>query len=500
MAASVSTSSSKLDPKNGVLISEDTYTNPITNIPPSYDLNISTKKKRTASDIFTILCAGFALISDGYQNNVMSILNLVFQKLYPETYTKSLKTQVSNSVLVGMVIGQIIVGLTCDYYGRKFAFVATTLFIVIGSILATASHGSTTLGMFWMIIVSRGIIGFGAGGEYPTSSASASEAANESISSKHRGGVFIMVTNFPLSLGGPFALIIFLIVFSATGGVNVTLWRVMFGLGIIWPLSVFFFRLKMKTSKLYAKGAIRKQYVPYILTFKFYWVRLLGTCGAWFLYDVVAFANGIFSATIISTALKTTDIKRVAEWTLLLNIISLPGVFIGAILVDKIGRKYTMMLGFTGYIIFGLIIGIAFNKIVKIVPLFIIFYGVFMSFGNMGPGDCLGLSASESYATAVRGTCYGLSAAIGKVGSVVGTYVFQIVLDRLGKGWTFIICAICGLSGVLIAYLCIPHLLDEDLGAEDARFEKYLRENGWEGRFGDEEVEKTTIEEIDKSV
>jgi hypothetical protein len=30
-----------------------------------------TKKKQSISDIFTIICAGFALISDGYQNNLM---------------------------------------------------------------------------------------------------------------------------------------------------------------------------------------------------------------------------------------------------------------------------------------------------------------------------------------------------------------------------------------------------------------------------------------------
>lgn len=39
--------------------------------------------------------------------------------------------------------------------------VFTTLMIVLGGILATASHGVTIEGMFWMLTVSRGIIGFG---------------------------------------------------------------------------------------------------------------------------------------------------------------------------------------------------------------------------------------------------------------------------------------------------------------------------------------------------
>jgi hypothetical protein len=55
------------------------------------------------------------------------------------------------------------------------------------------------------------------------------------------------------------------------------------------------------------------------------------------------------------------------------------------------------------------------------------------SFGNLGPGDMLGLVSAESYATAVRGTCYGLSAAIGKTGAAVGTQAFTPIQTHLGK-------------------------------------------------------------------
>lgn len=84
--------------------------------------------------------------------------------------------------------------------------------------------------------------------------------------------------------------------------------------------------------------------------------------------------------------------------------------------------------------VFGLIIGCAYNQITKIVPLFVIFYGLMLSSGNLGPGDMLGLLSSESYATAVRGTCYGISAALGKTGAAVGTEVFTPIQTSLGKG------------------------------------------------------------------
>ena len=355
------------------------------------------------------------------------MVNVVLKKQYPKDYTSYYSTGVSNALTVGEILGQITIGLTCDYLGRKVAIVLTTLCIVVGGILATGSSGHPVTNMFWMLTVCRGIVGFGTGGEYPASSTSASEAANERTQ-KQRGPIFIMVTNLPLSFGGPFAVAIFLIVLKAAGSNHLsTVWRVCFAIGVIWPLSVFYFRIKMLNSVLYRRGAIKRR-VPYALVLRFYWKRLIGTCGAWFLYDFVTFPNGVFSGVLISSLTKGSKdtILSTGEWQLLLGALALPGVFIGAWLCNIIGRKNTMMLGFAGYIVFGLIIGCAYDQLSKIVPLFVVFYGLLSSSGNLGPGNMLGLLSSESYATAVRGTCYGISAAIGKTVSIGG----QVELSR----------------------------------------------------------------------
>ncbi|PWY64790.1 MFS general substrate transporter [Aspergillus sclerotioniger CBS 115572] len=443
-------------------------------------------KRQSLSDYLTIVASGFAMISDGYQNNLMTMANVLLKAEYPKQYVSAVSTRVSNALLVGEIIGQIVIGLTCDYIGRKAAMVFTTLMIVVGGILATASHGITIEGMFWMLTVSRGIIGFGTGGEYPASSVSASETAND-LALEKRGPAFIMVTNFPLSFGGPFAVLVFLIVFSACHQSHYsTVWRVCFGIGCIWPLSVFYFRWRMLNSALYRRGAIKKQ-VPYGLVIRYYWKSLIGTCGAWFLYDFVTFPNGVFSATIISSVVKDSSILRTAEWQLLLGAISLPGVFLGAILCNKLGRKNIMMLGFGGYLIFGLIIGCAYDKITKIIPLFVVFYGLMQSSGNFGPGNMLGLLSSELYATGVRGTCYGLSAAVGKAGGAIGTQAFTPIENNLGKRWTFIIAAICGIVGILVTYFFVEDIDGGDLRVRDERFREFLRAKGWKGDMGDGE-------------
>lgn len=93
----------------------------------------------------------------------MTMTNVLLKREYPNEYTPEVSTRVSNSLLVGAILGQITIGLTCDLLGRKAAIVITTLLIVVGGILATASHGVTIDGMFWMLTVSRGIVGFGVG-------------------------------------------------------------------------------------------------------------------------------------------------------------------------------------------------------------------------------------------------------------------------------------------------------------------------------------------------
>ncbi|KAK4077432.1 uncharacterized protein Triagg1_3764 [Trichoderma aggressivum f. europaeum] len=455
----------------------------------------ASKKRQSLSDIFTIIAAGAALISDGYQNNLMTMSNVLFKKEYPAQYTSTVSTRVSNSLLVGAVLGQVTIGLTCDYLGRKTAIVATTLLIVIGGILATAAHGVTIDGMFWMLTVARGIVGFGVGGEYPAASTSSSEAANERTLDK-RGPIFILVTNLPLSFGGPLAVSIFLIVLSAAGENHLsTVWRVCFGIGILLPLSVFYFRFKMLNSKLYRKSAIQRN-VPYGLAIRYYWKTLIGTCGAWFLYDFVTFPNGVFSGTILSSVVDTNDtLRSTAEWQLLLGAIALPGVFLGAFLCDRLGRRNTMMLGFSGYLVFGLIIGCSYDKITKITPLFVVMYGAMQSSGNMGPGDMLGLLSAESYATSVRGSFYGLSAALGKSGAAIGTQAFTPIQNNLGKRWTFIIAAICGVVGVLVTYFFVPNVTGEDLAIQDEKFKAYLLEHGWSGEMGVSDEKEQVVEE-----
>ncbi len=115
-------------------------------------------------------------------------------------YTSHYATQLANALTVGTILGQFGIGFLCDYKGRKWGIVLSTVLLVAGIVLATAAHGAngSLTGFFWFFTVARGMTGLGLGGEYPSCSTSAAEAANSRFP-KWRGPVFVMVTNFFLS-------------------------------------------------------------------------------------------------------------------------------------------------------------------------------------------------------------------------------------------------------------------------------------------------------------
>ena len=119
------------------------------------------------SSILTVIVGGLALFSDGYNAQVIGYMNPIFEVLYPNTFTAGIKTRLSNAYLIGEIFGMLFFGWAIDKLGRRSGIIGATGFLILGVILATAAHGTTETGVFWMMIIGRGVAGFGAGGELP---------------------------------------------------------------------------------------------------------------------------------------------------------------------------------------------------------------------------------------------------------------------------------------------------------------------------------------------
>ncbi|KAJ5907294.1 uncharacterized protein N7473_004210 [Penicillium subrubescens] len=440
-------------------------------------------KKR--SGILNVVIAGLALFSDGYNAQIIGYMEPLFSVLYKDGMSSTIKARLSNSYLIGEIFGMLFFGVLIDRIGRRTGVITATAFLVLGVVLATAAHGNTQLGMFWMMIVARGIAGFGAGGEYPVCATSATEAADETAQLRQRRGFLVAVTtDFAVDLGFVAAGLVALIVLACYHQQNSEgVWRVSFGLGFILPVAVCFFRVRMINSTQYRKHAIKSNY-PYWLVLRRYWKPMLGTSLAWFCYDFVTYPFGLFSSTIVEQLNpNNTTVQNIGYGTVI-NSFYLPGCLLGGWLMDRIGRKQTMTLGFMLWAIWGFILGGALHPIQSVFPLFVVMYGIFQALGEMGPGVATFLCAAESFPTPLRGHFLGFAAAVGKAGASIGTQVFTPIQNSFestekGQQAVFLIGAAFTVVGGLIAWFLIPDM-SRELETEDARFKAYLQENGYD--------------------
>lgn len=329
----------------------------------------------------------------------------------------------------------------------------------------------------------------------PVSGAGAAEATDESHQyRKHRGFMFAMLADLSSSLGyvwgGLVPLLLLLCVGQEVEKYDIV-WRTSFALGLVPPLVIFWFRLKMAVSTAYRKSALRKQRTPYLLALKRYYRPLIGCATTWFLYNWISIPFGIFSSTIISRVNVGDSMVRTFGWGTVINCFYIPGPFLGGYLSDKIGRRKTMALGFGMQAVLGFILGGAIYPIQNIFPLFVVIYGLFLTLGEVGPGSTVVLTASECFPTSIRGQMMGFVAAWSKAGAAIGTQVFTAILSAYatdpskGDQVAFLVGSGFAVIGALVALFVIPDV-SRKLEDDDRDWKAYLADHGWEGSWGDE--------------
>lgn len=314
------------DSKGGQLVDEYTTDNGDTQEAQTSDVQAAALERISrVSSIISVLVGGLALFSDGYNAQVVGYMNLVMTQLYPNEFTTAIKTRLSNAFLIGEIFGMLFFGWAIDKLGRRTGIVWATGFMILGILLTTASHGSTNMGMFWMMIIGRGVAGFGAGGEfqapvkllspicqkyllqheltscqtgeYPTCATTSTEAADETLYLRRRRGILNAVaTDFAIDLGFVVVGAIVLIILAAYHNhLGDGVWRISFGLGFILPAGLLFFRLRLINSTQYRKHSM-KGTIPYDIIIKRYLKPMIGMSVAWFMYDFVVRIHHWWSA------------------------------------------------------------------------------------------------------------------------------------------------------------------------------------------------------------
>ncbi|OBA22756.1 MFS general substrate transporter [Metschnikowia bicuspidata var. bicuspidata NRRL YB-4993] len=471
-----------------------------TSFHPEQEIDENGEVKRVqAKNLWPAFVSGAGLFSDGYVNNSISTVTTCLAITYGDQYTESNAiSNISAIAFAGTVIGQLTFGYISDHVARKGGMLIANLLLIFFTLLcAVATWGKTPEGLFAALTTFRFFLGIAIGAEYPTSSVIASEFANQ-LPPGHRNRYFCWFTNFTIDAGfvvSAFVPLVLLWIFSEDHLSPV--WRLTVALGVFPPLALFFMRRKMKNSDSYEKLNMKSvKKFPFWLVFKFYWFRLAVVSTIWFVYDFSVYSFGLYSSFILTQILPGDDIYKAWGWNVVFNLFYIPGSFLGGFSTDFLGPRLTLFIGLAcqGVIGMGMTAGYAHLK--NHIGAFVVVYGIFITLGEFGAGNNVGVLASKTSATPIRGQYYGIAAAIGKVGAFVGTYIFPIIIKNNGgydsdRGITtafYISSGLSFFSAFLALFLC-PSIGQDSIDKEDKAFVEYLRANDYDiSQMGNGEV------------
>jgi MFS family permease len=307
---------------------------------------------------------------------------------------------------------------------------------------------------------------------------------------------FILFTNTMIDWGFVIgAFVPYVVAAACHNGHFGTIWRTSLGIGVVFPLVLLVMRLRLKEPEEFTRNSMKYAKTPYLLVLRFYGARLFVVSLIWFIYDFSTYSFGIYSSTILANIFdsSTAPLTTIFGWNTVINLFYIPGTMLGAPLSDKLGPRYALALGVTLQGIVGFIMAGCYGSLSKpsVVGAFAVVYGIFLSLGELGPGNNIGLIAAKTCATGVRGRYYGIAAAVGKIGAFVGTWVFPYIVaaggesEKLSAQYPFYVSSAGCILSAALALFFLPHIGQDTITLEDARFRVYLEKHGYDTRqFG----------------
>ncbi|KAK3303272.1 major facilitator superfamily domain-containing protein [Chaetomium strumarium] len=445
--------------------------------------------------LVAVMACGAGLFSDGYINNVIGSVVTILALEYGDVWkTSNAKHYLGDIAFVGTVVGQLVFGYLSDKWSRMNSLILSTVILLIFTALSAGSyyHGDA-VGMFNMMTAWRFFVGIGIGGEYPAGSVGAAESTSQ-MKSGTRNAWFIIFTNTMIDWGFVFGAFVPYVVAAACQNQHLsTIWRTSLGIGAVFPAVLLVLRFFVgKEPEDFQKHSMKHAKTPYGLVLRFYGFRLFIVSLIWFIYDFSAYSFGIYSSTILANIFDqaTAPLTTVFGWNTVINLFYIPGTMLGAPVSDFLGPRYALAGGVTLQAVVGFIMAGLYNRLAQpsMVGAFAVVYGIFLSLGELGPGNNIGLIAAKTCATGVRGQYYGIAAAMGKIGAFIGTWVFPYIVAAGGGSETlsaqypfWVSSSLCVLSAVLVL-VGLPQIGQDTIALEDAKFREYLEKNGYDTR------------------
>jgi PHS family inorganic phosphate transporter-like MFS transporter len=434
-----------------------------------------------------MLISGMGFFTDAYDLFIIGVvMSILKDEWHPSATAVGL---VTSTALLAAAFGAIIFGRVADMLGRKRIYGYEVLVLAVGAVASACSPD------IWWLIGFRIILGIGIGGDYPVSATLMSEFAGK----KNRGMMVSLV--FAMQAAGLIVGPLFAAALLKSGISHDLTWRLLLAFGAVPAMAVFWARRHMAESPRFllatgqheeahaasghvlgeGHGAARDGKPPKNASFaegfvaltrrRDFRVRLIGASAAWFLMDFAYYGNTVSSPLVIhAVAPNDSLITQTLTQLAIFAIAAVPGYFVAAAMMDRIGRKTIQILGFSmmavSFAAIALIPGIE-----RLIYPFLIVYGISYFFTEFGPNATTFVYPAELFPVEGRTTGHGIAAAAGKVGGFFGVFSFPILLNAGGLFAAESVAAFVSVLGILTTVFMLPETNGkslEELSAVDA--------------------------------
>ncbi|HUG56087.1 MAG TPA: MFS transporter [Candidatus Limnocylindrales bacterium] len=356
---------------------------------------------------------------------------------------------VASAGFVGMFLGAALSGRLADRYGRKTIFQVTLIIFSFGSLLSAFAPTFETL------LLARVVAGFGLGGELPVVATLVSEFSPKRV----RGRMIVLLESF-WAYGTIAAGLIAVFLMPFFESVGITGWRGAFLVGALPALYVAYLRRALPESPrfLVSRGrhaeadavvrrveregggaiitvaapepppAVRKATLGDLWS-PAYARRTLMLWVLWF--GIVFTFYGIFLWIPSILAERGLTDVRSNQFFFLSTLAQIPGYFSAAWLVERWGRKPTLVTYLLGTAASALLFGTSGTGTDAFI------YASLLSFFNLGAWGVVYTLSPEMYPTAIRASGAGTAASVGRIGGIIGPFVTPVLVVSIGQAGVF---------------------------------------------------------------
>ena len=186
---------------------------------------------------------------------------------------------------------------------------------------------------------------------------------------------------------------------------------------------------------------------------------LLGTAGAWFLFDYAYYGNTLSLPAILKEVDATASLETKLVWSLgMFVIFAVPGYLLAVKRMDRIGHRRLQFIGFSVMAACFVVLAAVPQFTQQVAP-FLAILGLSYFFIQFGPNMTTFVLPSEVFPVSMRTTGHGVAAGIGKLGAFVGVFLVPVLQDHIGlRG----LLAVAGVSAVV--GFAVTGLLPEPAG------------------------------------